>query len=117
MKFSEILKNLRKENNISQLTLSKNIDFSQSVISDWENNISEPNIIALNEIANYFKVTTDYLLGRADDFNNVQIENELTSREKQILNVFRQSGELGQEVIFAYASGVLNQYKQSKKIY
>lgn len=61
--FSEILKRLRKSHNLTQAELGKNVWLSKAVISKYENGLGYPTFDALIRIANFFGVTTDYLLG------------------------------------------------------
>lgn len=56
------LKELRLEKGLSQKALSIAIHYSQSVICDWENGKAEPSATAIVTVANYFKVSCDYLL-------------------------------------------------------
>lgn len=62
-KFAERLKELRVEKNLSQRSLAKELKISQAAIARWEANLQIPNIDSAILIANYFSVTTDYLLG------------------------------------------------------
>lgn len=64
--FGDNLSLLRKEKNMEQMLLAKVLGMSQQTISRWENNVVEPDIKSLIKIADYFDVTTDYLLGRVD---------------------------------------------------
>ena len=64
--FGDNLSLLRKEKNMEQKALAKVLGVSQQTISRWENNVVEPDIKSLIKIANYFDVTTDYLLGRVE---------------------------------------------------
>ena len=71
IKFMEIfgtrLKELRQEKRLSMIALAKQVNISNSIICRYENDKAEPtapNIIAL---ADFFGVTTDYLLGREND--------------------------------------------------
>ena len=64
--FSKRLKDLRKENNISQLELAKLLNMTKMAISHWESGHSEPSISQLIEISNYFDVTVDYLIGKTN---------------------------------------------------
>lgn len=65
--FGEKLKELRTEKGISQKKLSIDLKYSQSVICDWENSKVEPSATAIVAVANYFNVSTDYLLGKDFD--------------------------------------------------
>ena len=64
--FSERLKELRIEKNLSQRELSKLVGYSQPAIARWEKNLQIPNIDVLIVFANFFNVSTDYLLGLVD---------------------------------------------------
>ena len=63
MNFSERLKELREEKNISQMELSKATGISQSAIARWELNKTEPTVSALITLSKYFNESVDYLLG------------------------------------------------------
>lgn len=60
------LKKLRLNKKISQQKFADIIGVSRSTIAMWETGGSQPDNDNLNRIANYFNVTTDYLLGREE---------------------------------------------------
>jgi len=62
-KFAERLKELRLEKELTQRQLAKATGLSQTAITQWENRLREPSGSVIIIIAQYFKVTTDYLLG------------------------------------------------------
>ncbi len=70
--FANILKKLRKENNLTQYALGKKLKYCRSTISNYEQNTRLPSADVLIEIANYFDVSLDYLLGRS----NIRISAE-----------------------------------------
>lgn len=55
---------LRKSKEIDQKTLAKKLGVTKQTVSNWENDNIMPSIEKLIQIADYFKVSTDYLLGR-----------------------------------------------------
>lgn len=61
------IRELRLEHRMSQTELAKAIHASQQAITKWENGKSEPSSSAITDIANYFNVSSDYLLGRTTD--------------------------------------------------
>lgn len=61
--FGKRLKNLRLQNNLTQLQLAEKLGLTKSVISAYENGLRMPSYDILIAIARIFKVTTDYLLG------------------------------------------------------
>ena len=85
------LKELREERNLSQLDVANAIDTSQTNIGRWEKERNEPSSGYVIKLADFFEVSTDYLLGREDDFGNVAVNTnaDLTEDEKKILTTFR----------------------------
>lgn len=61
--FGTILRQLRQSRNLTQTELGKNVWLSKAVVSKYENGLGYPTYDVLIRIANYFGVTTDYLLG------------------------------------------------------
>lgn len=66
MKVAERIKELRLEKNLTQTALAKATGISQNAIAQWENESRTPNINAVIVLANFFEVSTDYLLGLVD---------------------------------------------------
>lgn len=62
--FPERLTNLRINHKLRQKDLAKCLNVSTATISNYENSIRYPDIDMLIHIANFFEVSTDYLLGR-----------------------------------------------------
>ena len=75
--FGNILKNLRMSNGLSQEELSNKFGVSTSTIGMYETNKREPNFDLLKEFANFFNVSTDYLLEQIK-------KDDLDSEIKQI---------------------------------
>ncbi len=60
------LKTLRAEKGLSQAKLAKAIGATQKAIDFWEKGINEPKASYIINLAKYFCVSTDYLLGIED---------------------------------------------------
>ena len=77
--FPKILRNLRKEKNISQEKLGSVFNVSKQAISSWETGRSEPDSFTYKKIAEYFDVSVDYLLGKDNIPNkeNLELHKEL----------------------------------------
>ncbi|MGG6831308.1 UNVERIFIED_CONTAM: helix-turn-helix transcriptional regulator [Streptococcus canis] len=61
--FSDRLKELRKKNKLTQQELANNLGVNRVTLTKWEKEYIEPNLETLTVIANYFNVSTDFLLG------------------------------------------------------
>lgn len=61
------LKELRKKKGLSQLRLATELNTTQNTISRYETGEREPGIDELIKIADFFNVSTDYLIGRTEN--------------------------------------------------
>lgn len=64
--FAVRLSELLKENNISKRKLAKAINVSATSISDWSTGKVQPTAENIYLAAEYFQVSSDYLLGLKD---------------------------------------------------
>ena len=62
--FPLILKNLRINNGYTQKDLADHLNLAQTTIANYERGSRIPDIYKLEQIADLFKVTIDYLIGR-----------------------------------------------------
>ncbi len=70
---SEKIKELRKAKRVSQVEMASALGLTKQCVSNWENDNIQPSIEMLVKIADYFGVTTDYLLCRSEtDVINVE---------------------------------------------
>ena len=60
---SEKIKSLRESHNMPQSSLAKTLGVTRSGVNAWEMGISVPSTHYIVELAKYFDVSTDYLLG------------------------------------------------------
>lgn len=61
--FADNLKSLRLEQNLTQSELAQKLGTTQRKISYWEAGTVEPDLKSLIDLAKFFKVSSDYLLG------------------------------------------------------
>ena len=62
--FCEILSELRKDRHLTQRQMAEVLHVSMGTISNYETGRYAPSYDTLIKLADYFDVTTDYLLGR-----------------------------------------------------
>lgn len=67
MNFSERLRLLRKRKRLTQLQLAEKLGFGYDTITKYERGIVDPRMFHLCCMADFFEVTTDYLIGRSDE--------------------------------------------------
>lgn len=77
----------RKKKKLSQTKFAEKFGVGRSTIAMWETGDREPDAETIQKLADFFDVTTDYLLGRTDDPNPVNkdeadIKKILEQKEK-----------------------------------
>ena len=70
-KFGARLRQLRTARGLSQMDFSKQIGISKSSVNMYERGEREPGLETLENIADYFNVDMDYLLGKTDAISRI----------------------------------------------
>ena len=86
------IKELRLERGLTQAEVAKEIDTSQRNIGRWENGENEPAANYIAELAKFFQVSADYLLGLEDDFGvkaSITRAEIFSAEEKQLIKDYR----------------------------
>lgn len=70
--FGQNLAKIRKSRKLSQYDLAEKMGFSRGQIANYEQGTRQPDFETLQKFADFFEVSTDYLLGRTDNPNPIQ---------------------------------------------
>ncbi|MBE6881923.1 MAG: helix-turn-helix transcriptional regulator [Ruminococcaceae bacterium] len=85
------IKELRLARGINQVKLAEALGVTKQSVSNWENDNIQPSIEILMKLAEYFCVSTDYLLGLEEkitlDVSNLSAEE--IAHIQQIINDIR----------------------------
>jgi putative transcriptional regulator len=93
MEFSERLKSLRKQVQLTQVDIAEKLGISQPAYASWERGVKKPTQENLVKIAQVLNVSVDYLVGNSevklDDLDNIEFlfrmnSKGLTDEEKEI---------------------------------
>ena len=92
--FAKQLKKLRMKKGLKQKELADYLHVSVSTVGMWEQGRNEPDVKRLEELADFFGVTVDYLLGReiATSTQEKTIEDTIKKLEEvteQLKHIFR----------------------------
>lgn len=104
-----ILKQLRKEKNLSQTELAKELNMSQRMYNTYETGIREPSIDTLIMISNYYNVSLDYLVG-----NETKKYYTLTDEERIALNLYQKLTEKNQGKVEHYMEQLVAEQEETK---
>ena len=98
---------LRKEKHLNQVGLAMKLNISQYMVSAYETGRHQPTMDMLIELADFFNVSIDYLVGKSEIRHcaDIFLNNGLSKKELELLNMFRTLKEEKQEqaigVLFA----------------
>lgn len=81
------IKELRNEHNITMKKLGEIVGVSESAISQYENGKRQPDIETLKVFADFFNVSIDYLLGKSDLRNPLDIPEHIEGIADLILRM------------------------------
>ena len=66
MEIGKRIKELRTENNLTQMELAEKVGCNQSMIARWEKGECEPTATAILKLSETLNCTSDFLLGKTD---------------------------------------------------
>lgn len=62
-RFAFMLRQLRKDRNLTITELAKKLGYSIASISFWENGKTNPNLYKVEDVANFFEIPLNILIG------------------------------------------------------
>lgn len=77
---------LMKEKGVTASELTSSIEINNSAISEWKKGKSKPGTEAIIKIAQYFEISTDYLL-TGNDAVESDTKKELTRRDQLVQEI------------------------------
>ena len=103
MTIGEKIRQLRKENDITQEKLAEYLNISYQAISKWENNTASPDISLIVPLANFFRVTTDVLFCRDEEEQKREIDEiQKESLHLANLGLVKERISLWRSAVFKY---------------
>lgn len=90
----ELIAELRQDKGLTQKELGDILCVSSGTISNYENGVHLPDVDKVIALANYFHVTTDYLLGRTSSNLPVELLQQAITNEKTLGDVMASFAKL-----------------------
>ena len=85
---SDKIKMLRENAGITQSELAKSLGLTRSAINAWEMGLSVPSTQYITELAKYFNVSTDFLLGM-EESATISVSGLTDKQISAVLNVIQ----------------------------
>lgn len=98
----EKLRFLRKQKGLTMKQLGADLGMAESTISLYENGKRSPDVQTLIRFADFFNVSVDHLLGRAEAQPS-KISDVLCDDELELIRIFRSLNIRGKASIMEYA--------------
>ena len=86
-RLGELIAELRQDRGMTQNELAQMLCVSSGTISNYENGVHLPDIEKLAALADYFHVTTDYLLGRSTSSVPTDLLQQPVTQDKTVLDI------------------------------
>ena len=118
---SKKIKDLRLEKNLKQKDVASAINIATNTLSQFENNKGRPSLEVLSLLADFFNVSLDYLVGREDDFGNVNVASNannlitLSKDEHTLLEYFSQLGPFERDSILIQVQALAKKNETIKR--
>lgn len=106
------LKELRESRRMTQTAMGMKLGVTQQNISRYEHDVRSMPIDMLVRTADYFNVTTDYLLGRSEVKRGFGEEAKVSSQMDKyfdVVEVYRELGERDREIVWAMMEAMAGQ--------
>ena len=97
------LKELRVSENLSQNEIAKQIGLKQFTYSNYETGVTEPKIQTLIDLADYYGVSLDYLVGR--NFNNEF--GYITEKDRSLFRLILSLSEFDKDKVTGYIQALI----------
>lgn len=96
MEFGEFLAELRKEKGLLQKEVANYLNVTVATISNYEKGVHSPDLNTLIRLADFFDVSTDYLLQRTDYKASINTLNKPLAAGYKVSDLLNTTLELDQ---------------------
>ncbi len=114
MAFQDKLRLLLEYNNITQKKLAEDLHVASSTMGGYARGVSEPDFEMLKKIADYFSVSTDYLLDYSQSSGRENTKEKAKMMDEELLKIFH-SMNMSQRIIYINQGKVFADYNKKMK--
>lgn len=88
MEFNELLTSLRESRGLTMKSVAESIGVKPDTYRNYETGRFQPNFDTLSKLADFYGVSTDYLLGRSGDAPDPLQQLHVTPQDRAILAAY-----------------------------
>lgn len=104
--FLNIFEELKKEKGLNDSSFAKACNIPYQTVRGWTRQGKLPDYQGITKIADFFQVSTDYLLGRENDVGVININADLTPLQSELLTILNKLSEQDQNRVLGYAQAL-----------
>ena len=82
------IRELRDDKGLKQCDVAKAVGIDQRTLSNYETGKTNPDSFAIIKLAEFFNVSTDYLLGHKSNFDKKQISEQIESIINELNKIY-----------------------------
>ena len=119
MMIAERLKDIRIENDLTQIQMAKILNTTQNSYNRWENNVELISLKKLTKVCNYFNTSMDYLVGITRNNIGNGKHNLNYSIVGNNIKIFRKDNKLSQKdlaTLLNTSQSTISAYEAGKTI-
>lgn len=105
--FIQRFQELLDETNTTKSKVATETNIPLQTICNWFDRGSQPTADKIIKIADYFEVSTDYLLGRSNDIGIVEIRQDLTTEQSELLGLFKKMSLQDKNQLLGFAKALV----------
>lgn len=109
MEIGSRLAELRKKHNLSQKKFSELLNISSGAVGMWETDKRKPDLDMIVVLADFYNVTTDYILCRDSTFPITETKKKLSQPAQKLISTFSQLNEDNQDILIGKAKDLLRE--------
>jgi transcriptional regulator with XRE-family HTH domain len=123
--FAQRLRELRKKKKLTMKEFGKKFSLAESTISGYENGTRTPDLSVIDQFADFFEVSTDYLLGRTDNpqpiikersgTHSTEVEKFAEEKLQRLISVIANMSKEEQEEFMSFLDFNLEVYLKRKE--
>ena len=112
------IKSLREKRGLIQEILAAELGITQQTLSRYEGDVAFIKVDDLKKLAEYFNVTTDYLLGMSDmkrDLTGQLKVNEVVDEYYDLIEVYKKLDSYDQELVWLMIQNIRKTAEKRKR--
>ncbi len=105
--FGKRLTELMETNDLNKAKLIRATGITEGAIDGWIKRGSQPTADMLCKLADYFEVSTDYLLGRSNDVGVIETNANLTQDQQELLSLYNKMSFQDKNQLLGFAKALV----------